>query len=93
MAIIQKHEVVSGFYFTVKSSDLGVHMATSPHYETDGLCHQAAVKMIDDIARGGSYIMPVENDAHRQAWKEPPVPLVTHRNEPTHRGGGGLWKD
>lgn len=59
--IIQKHEVVCGFYFTVRTGK-GEHLATSPHFETDGLCHQAALRLIDG-ARGGVNIMPVLADS------------------------------
>lgn len=62
--IIQKAQVVSGFYFTVRTAN-GEHLATSPHYETDGLCHQAALRLIDG-ARGGVNIMPVDAMLFRQ---------------------------
>ena len=64
--VIQKHQVVCGFYFTVKT-DKGESLATSPHYETDGLCHQAALRLIDG-ARDGVSILPVATaDA---LWKQ-----------------------
>ena len=56
--IIQKHEVACGFYFTVRDA-LGNHLAVSPEYETDGLCHQAALALIDGL-RDGVRILPVE---------------------------------
>ena len=54
--IIQKHECASGHYFTIRDLT-GTHHAVSPHYDTDGLCHQAALRLIDGI-RDGVSILP-----------------------------------
>ena len=53
--MIQKHISGSGFYFTIKDS-LGTHYAVSPYFETDGLCHQAALRLIDGMRMGVSIL-------------------------------------
>lgn len=54
--IIQKYQASSGVFFTVRT-DKGENIAASPIYETDGLCHQAALRLIDGL-REGVNIMP-----------------------------------
>lgn len=71
--IIQKHECASGHYFTIADRH-GTHYAVSPHYDTDGLCHQAALRLIDGMRDGVSIlpaadIMPIIPKPHG-LWPE-----------------------
>ena len=72
--VIQKHICDSGYYFTVRDR-IGMHYAVSPYFDTDGLCHQAALRLIDGIRSGVSIlpaadIVPITPTLHG-LWPEP----------------------